>query len=144
VRASWIVAPTGTIPRFDGHSEDRPIPREPAWHAYRQYFRDVEDRRLSVIFDRDLLPGTHGFPVGDGGANVGFGVLRSMERDPSNGKRLAASGGRCSSSPPSAVHSVGSSTRRHAPCLADPSAYHGPAGPRRVLFAGDPLGSSTR
>ena len=27
------------------------------WHAFRQYFRGVDDRRLWVLFDADLLPG---------------------------------------------------------------------------------------
>jgi len=47
------------------------------WHAVRQYFDDVEDGRLWVLFEDDLLPGyAWVFPMPDGGANVGFGVLR--------------------------------------------------------------------
>jgi geranylgeranyl reductase family protein len=47
------------------------------WHAFRQYFTGVADRRLWVIFERDLLPGyAWVFPVADGGANVGFGLPR--------------------------------------------------------------------
>jgi len=50
------------------------------WHAFRQYFRGVSDEaanELWVVFERDLLPGYFwSFPVGDGEANVGFGILR--------------------------------------------------------------------
>jgi flavin-dependent dehydrogenase len=51
------------------------------WHAARQYFADVEDPRLWVLFERDLLPGyAWVFPLGEGQANVGFGVLRADGR----------------------------------------------------------------
>jgi geranylgeranyl reductase family protein len=50
------------------------------WHAFRQYFRDVGDRasrELMVWFERDLLPGyAWSFPLPDGRANVGFGIVR--------------------------------------------------------------------
>jgi len=58
------------------------------WHAFRQYFSGVDDPRLWVLFEKDLLPGyAWVFPLPDGRANVGFGVLRSPDL---NGKRLAA------------------------------------------------------
>jgi geranylgeranyl reductase family protein len=51
------------------------------WHAVRQYFADVDDDRLWVVFERDLLPGyAWVFPLPDGGANVGYGVLRAAGR----------------------------------------------------------------
>ncbi|HEX5095486.1 MAG TPA: geranylgeranyl reductase family protein [Acidimicrobiia bacterium] len=51
------------------------------WHAARQYFDHVDDDRLWVIFERDLLPGyAWVFPLPGGGANVGYGVLRDQER----------------------------------------------------------------
>jgi geranylgeranyl reductase family protein len=51
------------------------------WHAARQYFADVDDERLWVLFERDLLPGyAWVFPLPGGGANVGYGVLRSDGR----------------------------------------------------------------
>jgi geranylgeranyl reductase family protein len=60
-----------------------------SWHAFRQYFTGVDDRRLWVLFEEDLLPGyAWVFPVGDGRANVGFGVLRKDGE--ANGKALAA------------------------------------------------------
>lgn len=50
------------------------------WHAIRQYFDGVTGHgadRLWVWFDTDLLPGyAWSFPLGDGRANVGFGILR--------------------------------------------------------------------
>ncbi len=47
------------------------------WHAFRQYFTGVSDRRLWVFFERDLLPGyAWVFPVAGGRANVGFGIPR--------------------------------------------------------------------
>jgi geranylgeranyl reductase family protein len=51
------------------------------WHAVRQYFADVDDDRLWVLFERDLLPGyAWVFPLPSGGANVGYGVLRADGR----------------------------------------------------------------
>jgi geranylgeranyl reductase family protein len=50
------------------------------WHAFRQYFVDVGPEaanELFALFEADILPGYFwSFPVGDGGANVGFGVSR--------------------------------------------------------------------
>jgi geranylgeranyl reductase family protein len=62
-----------------------------AWHAVRQYFGQVADPRLWVLFERDLLPGyAWVFPLPDGRANVGFGVLRSAGYDGKALKRLWA------------------------------------------------------
>ena len=47
------------------------------WHAFRQYFRGVDDTRLWVLFEADLLPGyAWVVPAPGGRANVGFGMLR--------------------------------------------------------------------
>jgi flavin-dependent dehydrogenase len=47
------------------------------WHAFRQYFHGVDDPRQWVLFEEDLLPGyAWVFPLPDGRANVGYGVLR--------------------------------------------------------------------
>jgi geranylgeranyl reductase family protein len=88
VRARFLVA-------ADGHySFVRRCLRPPAppelgtWHAFRQYFRGVDDRRLWVLFEPDLLPGyAWVFPLPDRRANVGFGVLR---RPGTTGKELNA------------------------------------------------------
>jgi geranylgeranyl reductase family protein len=51
------------------------------WHAARQYFSGVSDRRLWVAFEQDLLPGYFWvFPLPGGRANVGFGVLREHRK----------------------------------------------------------------
>lgn len=58
------------------------------WHAARQYFADAGDDRLWVFFEPDLLPGYLWiFPTPGGGANVGYGVLRSQGR---TGRELKA------------------------------------------------------
>ena len=59
------------------------------WHAVRQYFADVDDDRLWVLFERDLLPGYAWiFPLPGGGANVGYGVLRADGRSGRDLKQL--------------------------------------------------------
>ncbi len=58
------------------------------WHAVRQYFDDVADSRLWVLFERDLLPGyAWVFPLPGRRANVGYGVLRAQGR---SGRELKA------------------------------------------------------
>ncbi len=58
------------------------------WHAARQYFSNAGDDRLWVVFEPDLLPGyVWVFPLPDGRANVGYGVLRNQGR---SGKDLKA------------------------------------------------------
>jgi menaquinone-9 beta-reductase len=50
------------------------------WHAFRQYFAGVgpKAKDLWVWFEPDVLPGyAWSFPLPDGRANVGFGILRS-------------------------------------------------------------------
>jgi geranylgeranyl reductase family protein len=79
----------------DGHWSAVRRVREPesptdlgTWHAVRQYFSGVEDARQWVLFEEDLLPGyAWVFPLADGRANVGFGVLR---RPGVSGKDLKA------------------------------------------------------
>ncbi|HEV3452300.1 MAG TPA: geranylgeranyl reductase family protein [Acidimicrobiia bacterium] len=59
------------------------------WHAVRQYFRQVGDARLWVLFEPDLLPGyAWVFPLPGGRANVGFGVLRGGGYDGAALRRL--------------------------------------------------------
>src|SRR5262249_35186707 len=92
-RARWVIA-------ADGHYSPvrRMLTRSEAgadlrtWHAFRQYFQDVDDERMWVLFDAELLPGyAWVFPLGGGRANVGFGVLRQLGKDGTpSGKRIAA------------------------------------------------------
>ena len=59
------------------------------WHAVRQYFAGVDDDRLWVLFEGDLLPGyAWVFPLPGGGANVGYGVLRTDGRSGRDLKQL--------------------------------------------------------
>ena len=50
------------------------------WHAFRQYVSNVTgpaSKRLFVWFEKDLLPGyVWSFPLPNGRANIGFGILR--------------------------------------------------------------------
>ncbi len=50
------------------------------WHAFRQYFTNVNPdatNGLYVWFEPDITPGyVWSFPLGDGSANVGFGIQR--------------------------------------------------------------------
>jgi menaquinone-9 beta-reductase len=92
IRVRWIVA-------ADGHyspvrrlfaGDDATATELGTWHAFRQYFTGVDDRRLWVLFEEDLLPGyAWVFPVGDGRANLGFGVLREPGGRAPSGKALA-------------------------------------------------------
>ena len=77
VRARFVVGADGHYSAVRRLLErDRP-PDLGSWHAARQYFRGVVDRRLWVIFEPDLLPGyAWVFPLPGARANVGFGVLR--------------------------------------------------------------------
>jgi geranylgeranyl reductase family protein len=74
--APYVIAADGmysTVRRLVGGGG----PHLGEWHAFRQYFTGVADRRLWVLFERDLLPGyAWVFPVAGGRANVGFGIPR--------------------------------------------------------------------
>jgi menaquinone-9 beta-reductase len=94
IEARFVIAADGhwsPVRRLVGAESATPLG---SWHAFRQYFTGVEDRRLWVLFEEDLLPGyAWVFPVGDGRANVGFGVLRTDASNKSagpSGKALAA------------------------------------------------------
>jgi geranylgeranyl reductase family protein len=63
------------------------------WQAGRQYYEGVgpQARHLWVWFEPDMIPGyTWSFPLPDGGANVGYGVLRrpGAPAGPLRGQRL--------------------------------------------------------
>jgi flavin-dependent dehydrogenase len=93
VRAQWVVGADGHYSpvrrMLDGAGA--PPPELGTWHAFRQYFHGVDDDRMWVLFDAELLPGyAWVFPVGGGLANVGFGVLRDAHSGKRAGKQLAA------------------------------------------------------
>lgn len=114
------------------------------WHAARQYYRGVDDPRLFVLFARELLPGyAWVFPLPDGRANVGFGVLRSTRRwwsGPSrDGRQLHELWAQVVAHPlvreaiGPAAEPEGPSRAWPIPCAYAPSRL----ADRRVLFAGD-------
>ena len=115
------------------------------WHAFRQYFTDVDGRAsrdLIVWFEPDLLPGyAWSFPVAGGVANVGFGILREPGRSVQNMKRLWTQ----LLARPHVVEALGPSARPEAPHRAWPiPARLGrlPVADGRVLFVGDALGAA--
>jgi geranylgeranyl reductase family protein len=151
VRARWVIA-------ADGHysptrrllsSGARGGPSAGAadlgtWHAFRQYFRGVADRRLWVLFDADLLPGyAWVFPVGDDRANVGFGVLRATRHAAVHGKELARLW-RDVVARPHVRRILGARAEPEGPARAwpIPAVWDEAAlsGPPRVLYAGDAAG----
>lgn len=76
--ARYLVAADGNYSTVRKILEPGAGPRFGTWHAFRQYFSGVDDPRLWVSFEADLLPGyAWVFPLPDGRANVGYGVLRT-------------------------------------------------------------------
>jgi len=121
---------------------DPPVRGE--WSAFRQYFTGVDDPRRWVLFERDLLPGyAWVFPLPDGRANVGFGMLRGTGGDRTvNGKVLARTW-RDLLTRPLLRDILGSRAEPESPHRAWPIPSHlDPArlAHGRVLFAGDAAG----
>jgi geranylgeranyl reductase family protein len=87
--AAFVVAADGhfsTVRRVLEPSTTRDLGE---WHAARQYFEGVDDHRLWVLFEEDLLPGyAWVFPLPGGQVNVGYGVLRGDGRKGRDLKRL--------------------------------------------------------
>jgi geranylgeranyl reductase family protein len=155
-RAPWVVAADGhyspvrrMLHEENQHEENRheqaagELTPRGTWHAFRQYFTDVDDRRIWVSFERDFLPGyAWVFPVGGGRANVGFGVLRDNTGTAPSGKVLAAQW-RSLAHRPSIQRALGPraqpvDTARAWPI---PASYDRARLARgRVLFAGDAAG----
>jgi menaquinone-9 beta-reductase len=110
------------------------------WHAVRQYFADVDDERLWVLFEPDLLPGyAWVFPLPGGGANVGYGVLRSQGRSGRDLKDLWPE----LLARPALREVLGANARATEPVRAWPiPTRYDPArlARGRVLFAGDAAG----
>ncbi len=88
VEARYVVAADGHYSTVRRLARPDAPPQLGTWHAFRQYFRGVDDSRLWVLFEADLLPGyAWVFPLGDGRVNVGYGVLRDEH---TTGKQLKA------------------------------------------------------
>src|SRR5262245_23897537 len=92
VSADWLVAADGHYSPVRRMLDGVRMPADlGTWHAFRQYFRNVDETRLWVLFDGDLLPGyAWVFPLRGGRANVGFGVLRDAQNGERSGKRIAS------------------------------------------------------
>jgi len=139
VRTRWIVAADGHYSPVRHLLTDAPTELG-TWHAFRQYFTGVDERRLWVLFEEDFLPGyAWMFPVGDGRANLGFGVLRGSNGDAPSGKALAAQW-RTLADRPSVRRALGPDARPDGAMRAwpIPAAYDRARLARgRTLFAGD-------
>ncbi len=140
IRARWVIAADGqysTVRRLLDCDTRRDLGTS---HAFRQYFSGVDEPRLHVLFERDLLPGyAWVFPLPGGRANVGFGVVR---RPGVTGKSLARVSRELSSR--SSIRSVIGS---RATPEGSPRSWPIPAAfdstrltNGRVLFAGDAAG----
>jgi geranylgeranyl reductase family protein len=89
LQARHVIAADGHWSAVRRLASQHAAPDLGTWHAFRQYFSGVDDRRQWVLFERDLLPGyAWVFPLAGGRANVGFGVLRDGKQRA--GRELAA------------------------------------------------------
>ncbi|MGH9042422.1 MAG: FAD-dependent monooxygenase, partial [Acidimicrobiia bacterium] len=141
ITARWVIAADGVYSTVRKLVAPVPEAYLGEWHAFRQYFTGVDDQRLWVLFERDLLPGyAWVFPLGDGRANVGFGLPRrpgvsvrpmaAVWRDLPGRPALRAVLG----------NGVAEGTHRAWPIPADLS--RAPLAIGRVLFAGDAAGAT--
>jgi menaquinone-9 beta-reductase len=80
VRARYVIAADGMWSPLRRRLGLDPPGYRGDWHAFRQYVAGVSERagrELFVSFEPDLVPGYFwSFPVGRGGANIGFGIPR--------------------------------------------------------------------
>jgi geranylgeranyl reductase family protein len=77
VAADYVIAADGMYSTVRKLVAPAAAPYLGEMHAFRQYFTGYHDERLWVLFEPDLLPGyAWVFPLGDGRANVGFGIHR--------------------------------------------------------------------
>jgi geranylgeranyl reductase family protein len=87
LRARWVIGADGHWSKVRAAAGFTPAPRHAEWGAFRQYVSGTDVDALWVLFERDLLPGYAWiFPLPDGRANLGFGMLRS---DAVKGRALA-------------------------------------------------------
>jgi geranylgeranyl reductase family protein len=140
VTASYVIAADGmysTVRRLTG--VDGPHLGE--WHAFRQYFTGVADRRLWVFFEPDLLPGYAWiFPVAGGRANVGFGLPR---RPGVSVRPMAAQWRDLLERPPlRAVLGAAEPEGHHRAWPIPADLGRAPLSAGRALFAGDAAGAT--
>ena len=110
------------------------------WHTFRQYFSGVSrsaERELMVWFEPDFLPGyAWSFPLGEGRANIGFGIQRGGSYDVGDMKHLW----RDVLARPHIRRFIGAQAEPEAPHKAWPiptGLDHLAPTAGRVLFAGD-------
>jgi menaquinone-9 beta-reductase len=138
--ARYVIAADGmysTVRRLTGSGG----PHLGEWHAFRQYFTGVTDRRLWVIFERDLLPGyAWVFPVAGGRANVGFGLPR---RPGVSVRPMAAQWRDLLERPPLRALLGGAEPEGHHRAWPIPADLaRAPLSAGRVLFTGDAAGAT--
>jgi flavin-dependent dehydrogenase len=142
LRARWVVAADGHFSTVRRLVASRRGPDLGTWHAFRRYYRGVDETRLLVDFEPDLLPGyAWVFPLADGRANVGLGVLRDGSR-PVDGKSLAALW-RSVLERSTLRDALGPDAEPDGPTRAwpIPARFHETSlGRSRILFAGDAAG----
>jgi flavin-dependent dehydrogenase len=141
VTATYVVAADGVYSTVRKLVAPAPQAYLGEWHAFRQYFTGVGDQRMWVIFERDLLPGyAWVFPLGDGRANVGFGIPRR----PGVSVRPMAAVWRDLPQRPALRTVLGDAeaegTHRAWPIPADLA--RAPLSAGRVLFSGDAAGAT--
>lgn len=145
LEADWVVAADGMwspTRKLLGVAEPGYLGE---WHAFRQYWSGVDGLdpdRLEIAFEADILPGYFwAFPLGDGRANLGFGIARGGKM-PTKDMRAAW---------PDLLRRshlaelLGPDARPEAPHRAWPipcDVRHPTAAAGRVLFAGDAVAAA--
>lgn len=115
------------------------------WHAFRQYWTGIDGldpNRLEILFEPDILPGYFwAFPMGDGRANIGFGIARGGKMAT---KEMRAAWPELLRRPHIAAL-LGPRARPEAPHRAWPipcDVRHPTAAAGRVLFVGDAVAAA--
>ncbi len=115
------------------------------WHAFRQYWSGVDGldpNRLEILFEADILPGYFwAFPMGNGRANIGFGIARGGKMPT---KEMRAAWPELLQRPHIAAL-LGPDAQPDAPHRAWPipcDVRHPTAAAGRVLFVGDAVAAA--
>ena len=143
--ADWVVAADGMwspTRKLLGAAEPGYLGE---WHAFRQYWTGVDGldpNRLEIAFEPDILPGYFwAFPLGDGRANLGFGIARGGKMATKEMRAVWPDMLRR----PHIAALLGPAARPEAPHRAWPipcDVRHPPAAAGRVLFVGDAVAAA--
>ncbi len=140
LRAPFAIAADGNYSTARRLLSPDASPVRGEWSAFRQYYAHVDDPRLWVLFERDILPGyAWVFPLPDGRANVGLAIVRQ----PGVTGKMLAETWRSLLARPSLRAVLGPRVEAEGPHRAWPIPSHlDPArlAHGRVLFAGDAAG----